>query len=299
MVAIASIICGYAAAGAATALGPLTSSFVGAAVGGATGGALTTALNGGNLGFNVITSVGLAMVAAGMYQGAFAAFAQISNAVATELLRSTLSGFVAGAATGAVGSAIYGGSPLKGALIGGLTGAAMAAAAYKIGQWAAGSPAVADSDGMTAGSAGKPGAKAIQDAATRIAEDATPAQRAVAQTIYGEAGGAPYEDKLGVGWTLRNRFEIGSGLTYEKIAEQWYAPRTTLRANNMFEFNAWRQSFQAAAEVLNASPGSSPIPGVTHFHDWSIAPPSWATGRGAREIPYGSGGLRFYQGVPW
>ena len=104
-------------------------------------------------------------------------------------------------------------------------------------------------------------------------------------TIYGEAGGASYEDKLGVGWTMRNRFEAGRGLTYEQIAETWFAPQYKLRIPNLIELKAWNQSFGAGAEVLNASPHQNPIPGVTHFFDPSITAPSWGN---SSQVPHGS-----------
>jgi spore germination cell wall hydrolase CwlJ-like protein len=133
--------------------------------------------------------------------------------------------------------------------------------------------------------------------AKEIASYYTADERAIAETIYGEAGGKPYQDKVGVGWTMRTRKDRYPDLSYQSIANRWYAPLHSLKKANNGELQDWAQSLQAAGEVLNANSNANPIPGVTHFHDPSIEAPDWT--KGATQVQYGSGGLLFYEGVKW
>lgn len=133
--------------------------------------------------------------------------------------------------------------------------------------------------------------------AKEIAAYYTADERAMAETIYGEARGKPYEDKVGVGWTMRARKDRYPDLTYKYIAGRWYAPLNSLSKANDAELQAWAESFRAARDVQNADTDSNPIPGVTHFYDPSIPAPPWT--KGATKVQYGSGSLLFYKGVKW
>jgi len=205
-----------------------------------------------------------------------------ASASAANIVGVMAGGFTAGAISGGANAAINGGNPWKAALYGGLMGAAItgviqgAVELNNMGGY--GSLNIrcpncsqgSSLDMMVAGPVPKSSALAE---AKRIADKATPDQRIMGYTIYGEAGGGTYEDKLGVGWTMRNRYDAGSGYSYKDIADSWFAPQSALRKINPGELASWRQSFQAAGEVLSATPGSNPIPGVTHFHDKSITFP--------------------------
>ena len=135
--------------------------------------------------------------------------------------------------------------------------------------------------------------------ANEIAAYYTADERAMAETIYGEAGGMPLKDKLAVGWTMRARKDKYPDLSYHNIAThpQWYAPLDSLREANNGELRAWAESFRAARNVLNANRDSNPIPGVTHFYDPSREPPDWT--EDATRVQYGSGALLYYKGVKW
>lgn len=135
--------------------------------------------------------------------------------------------------------------------------------------------------------------------AREISASATADERAMAETIYGEAGGKPYEDKTAIGWTMRARKDKYPDLSYHDIAThpRWYVPRDSLRKANDAELQAWKDSFRAARYVLSANPNANPILGVTHFYDPSIEAPDWT--KGATQVQYGSGGLLFYKGVKW
>jgi hypothetical protein len=268
----------------------------------AAGSAALTLVNGGTVGQAALAGAIAAgasvigMVVGGAVGGALA------SASAPSIVASVGGAAAAGAASGAFVAACYGTNVLRGMALGAATAAAFAMVAYAGVEVynSSGSPALAEAeDNLVAGPGGRPSAADILQAANAVAEDATPAQRAMAETIYGEAGGSSYEDKLGVGWTMRNRFDAGRGLTYMEISNNWYAPQSSLRSLNVSELNAWAQSFRAAAEVLSSSSSQNPIPGTTHFYDPSITAPSWATRPGATRIDYGSGSLYFYRGVPW
>jgi spore germination cell wall hydrolase CwlJ-like protein len=136
--------------------------------------------------------------------------------------------------------------------------------------------------------------------AANIAKKATADQLVVAYVIYGEAGKEVKEDKLGIGWVLRNRYDGCAGnRTYKDLAYQksQFAPLESLRENNLGEFKAWKQSFEAAAEVLNSDPASNPLPGVCYFHDISISFPNSFSN--PVEVQFGSGAFRFYRGIPF
>jgi hypothetical protein len=95
---------------------------------------------------------------------------------------------------------------------------------------------------------------------------------------------------------MRNRHEA-TGKSYEQIAKA-YVPRSTLKPNKAGgftygEFKDFQVSYQAAAEVLNASPATNPIPGVTHFHDLRVASGHWP----GTMVQYGSGKFIWYKGV--
>jgi hypothetical protein len=141
----------------------------------------------------------------------------------------------------------------------------------------------------------------IRAKAEEIASCYTADERAMACTIYGEAGGLPYADRLGVGWSMRTYHDLHPGQSYEDQADMRYVPRDSLRKDRKsgeytsIELKAWEDSFKAAGEVLNASPGSNPIPGVTHFYDITRKTNPWPS---ATQVPYGSGTLLYFRDVP-
>jgi hypothetical protein len=237
-------------------------------------------------------------------------------------------GAIAGAVSGVMGAALNGGNVFQGAAMGaafgavagGITGSISGAAGRQLAgvimAAAAGGGAYATGglEGLAHFGAGFAGALVggygmewlldpdYQAMANKVRNGASPDQRAMGDTVYGEAGGnykGNYEDKLGVGWTMRTRKEAGQG-SYEDIANSGqYKPRSTLKLYKGMvtkgELLDFQSSYQAAAEVLGASPKSNPIPGVTHFHDLRISNP-W--GPKAESVTYGSGRLQWYKNVP-
>ncbi len=80
--------------------------------------------------------------------------------------------------------------------------------------------------------------------AQEVAAYYTADERAMAETIYGEAGGQPYKDKIGVGWTMRANKDKHPDLSYQDIATPpLYAPRHSLRKVNNAELQAWAEVF--------------------------------------------------------
>lgn len=133
--------------------------------------------------------------------------------------------------------------------------------------------------------------------AQKISAGATEDERAMAEAIYGEAGGNLYDDKIAVGWTMLPRKDNHPDMSYHDIANKWYKPKDSLRKVNVKELQAWKDSFQAARHVLSANPTANPIEGATHFYSPKKGekPPYWV--KGATRVPYGSGAFLFYKAV--
>lgn len=254
-------------------------------------GAFTSAvLSRGDLGASLMGGL-LGGLSSGIFMGVSGALANSLNSV----VAGAIAGAAAGGTTGLISAAYSGGNigkaMLKGAGFGALSGAvsgAISGSLQKEAQAADYQSSMRDMD---------KGTNPIRAQAEDLAGYFNVDEQAVAHTIYGEAGGLPDSDKLGVGWTIRNRMDLCSGCSYEDItAPPQFAPRDSLRAANAQELQVWSKSFQAAREVLNANPGANPIPGVTYFHDTRISAPSFL--QGATQVPYGSGKLIYYKG-PW
>lgn len=103
----------------------------------------------------------------------------------------------------------------------------------------------------------------------------------LARAIYGEAGGESKQAKIAVGWTIRNRVEDSRnrwGKTYHEVIlqpfqyEPFNDPKsrafkkiTNPQVDDEIEEKAWRESFEAATEVIhNKVP--DPTNGANHFY---------------------------------
>ena len=75
----------------------------------------------------------------------------------------------------------------------------------------------------------------IRAQAVDLAGYYTEDEQTVAYTIYGEAGGLPYEDKLAVGWTIRDRMDLCSDCSYGDITDPpQFAPRASFESSQCF-----------------------------------------------------------------
>ena len=129
----------------------------------------------------------------------------------------------------------------------------------------------------------------------------------VALTLFGEARGEPDEAKRLIAWDIRNRKEAkGYPKTYPEVVTQhaqlksgktvWqfscWDPSDPNRlrmsdpmAGPVLEDEAWYACVRIAQEVIEAPPEANPIPGTLHYHDTSVATPSWAQGLEAFTMP--------------
>ncbi len=110
-----------------------------------------------------------------------------------------------------------------------------------------------------------------------------------------ESGGSPNE-------SVSNERDMdkapGSiGAKAEEVASYYTTDERAMASGEYtsIELKAWEDSFKAAGEVLNASPSSNPIPGVTHFYDITRKTNPWPS---ATQVPYGSGTLLYFKDVP-
>ena len=124
-------------------------------------------------------------------------------------------------------------------------------------------------------------------------------------TIYCEASGEDHTTKLGVAWSIVNR--LRSARFGDTIAEvclkrmqfsEWNADQTDninlLRAARCSDNDSVMTDCGVAFDQAIFASVPDPTHGATHYHDTSIAPPSWTVGA-IRTVQLGK--LIFYRGV--
>lgn len=109
----------------------------------------------------------------------------------------------------------------------------------------------------------------------------------LAATIYGEARGEGRESKEAVAWVIRNRVRQPRWpSTYRQVVTQrlqfscWNdndpnrlkLAKPGLRGDH----RAWLECVDVAMAVYYADESTNPLPGVNHYFDVSIRPPTWA-----------------------
>lgn len=125
----------------------------------------------------------------------------------------------------------------------------------------------------------------------------------LALTIYREARGEPLSAKAGVAWTVLNRMQVNPkswGNSIDAVVtKKWqYSSLTDPKDPQLTRWpllsdQAWVDCLACADEVLRGVL-ADPTNGSTHYHDISIAPPSWATSPEAQ--PKGKfGRINFYR----
>lgn len=137
----------------------------------------------------------------------------------------------------------------------------------------------------------------IERAALRVKANANSTHEIMAFVIYGEAGGESYQEKLRVGHTLKNRYNSKDGkISYEQIVYLFYWPIRSLRKLTWSEFQAWKDSFVAAQEVLGSRHDITK--GATHFYfpKERNDRPYW--GERQKELKLGSTFV-FYRNIAW
>ena len=128
----------------------------------------------------------------------------------------------------------------------------------------------------------------------------------LARVIYGEAGGESSEEKVAVGWTVRNRVEDGLnrwGRTYHDVllAEYQYDSlwnkntydkvRNPASSNDPKELDAWKESYNVALIIVQGEV-ADPTAGANHFYSATIGRPNWADEQ-KKTIEFGI--TRFYK----
>jgi len=122
----------------------------------------------------------------------------------------------------------------------------------------------------------------------------------LARTIWGEARGEPYEGKIAVAWTAKNRALIAQ--SYEKAhgkAHQHYGDGSLASAcQAKWQYSCWNSgdpnliamesvtpetsaSFRdclAIAKMVADGVVADPVKGSTHYYAVTIDPPAWAVG---------------------
>lgn len=109
----------------------------------------------------------------------------------------------------------------------------------------------------------------------------------MARTIYGEARGTDFLDRMGVAHTILNRVRAEhrrettiAGVCLEPFQFSCWNKDDVNRfkiANVGVDSEIFRACMVAALEAINAKQDADPTDGATHYHALSITP-SWARG---------------------
>ena len=110
----------------------------------------------------------------------------------------------------------------------------------------------------------------------------------VAQTIWGEARGEPFDGKVGVAWVLLNRQTLHLRWKDRTLAAICHAPSqfscwlpTDPNARKVAQITLADPAFVDCMEVALSVLGGrrpSPVDGATHYYADTIPAPAWAHG---------------------
>lgn len=134
----------------------------------------------------------------------------------------------------------------------------------------------------------------------------------MAKTVFGEVRGEAEATRRAVAWVIRNRARDPAHRFGQSVWEVVTRPRqfscwnrgdpnreTILHPmGSRPERKAWLECVWVSWQVLSASEGDNPIPGVYHYHDTSIPAPPWTRGLEPLSVP-GVTRLRFYRDPGW